>query len=291
MLEHESTSSKDNLADADDQNNTEAVFSSPKKQQNWDHIWESLLRLGLGESVLRVGTGVASFLLVLLVIWVMSNFYLEGQVTRASDAAVAAPITTQTPMVALPDLVLFEPSMATIGIIRLAQLHTILPERPRYEIATYTVVAGDTIIGIANKFGLKPQSILLGNFEILADDPHRLYPGQELNILPADGVLYEWSAGDGLNGVAAYFRVTPEDIVNWPGNNLNPDTLGEWSRPNIEPGTQIFVPGGLREFVSFATPRITRENPGVARLMGPGACGAVYDGPIGRGVFVWPSVE
>lgn len=291
MLDNESTSSNDHLVDADEQSNAEAGFFSPKKQQTWGQIWEGLLRLGLGETVLRVGTGVASFLLVLLVIWIMSNFYLAGQVTRGSVAAVAAPMATQTATVSQADLALPEISMATIGIIRLAQLHTILPERPRYEIAKYTVVEGDTIIGIAGKFGLKPQTILLGNFEILADDPHRLYPGQELNILPADGVLYEWNAGDGLNGVAAFFGVTPEDIVNWPGNNLNSDTLGEWSRPNIEPGTPIFVPGGTREFVGVFSPRITRQNPSVARLWGPGACGAVYDGPIGRGIFVWPSVE
>jgi murein DD-endopeptidase MepM/ murein hydrolase activator NlpD len=291
MPENDSTSSNEVLIDADEQSSTEAVFSSPKKHQTLSQIWESLLRLGLGETVLRIGTGAASIVLVLLVIWVMSNFYLEGQITRASDAAIAAPLATGTPTVQPPLLQLPEPAQYISGITRLAQLYTILPARPRFEIQKYTVVEGDTIIGIAEKFGLKPQTILLGNYYILADDPHKLYPDQELNILPADGLLYDWHAGDGLNGVAEFFKVAPEDIVNWPGNNLNPDTLGDWSNPNIEVGTLLFVPGGQREFVSFAAPRITRENPSVAKLMGPGACGAVYDGPRGSGFFIWPSVE
>jgi hypothetical protein len=291
MSEHDSTSSNADLIDADEQSSTDEVFSTPKNHQTWSQIWERLLRLGLGETVLRVGTGAASIILILLVIWVMRNFYLEGQITRASDAAIAAPLATQTPTVPAPKLSMSVPVKLTTGITRLAQLHTLLPARPRYEIQKYTVVEGDTIIGIAEKFGLKPQTILLGNFYILADDPHKLYPGQELNILPANGLLYDWHAGDGLNGVAEFFKVTPEDIIDWPGNNLDRETLGDWSDPNIEVGTLLFVPGGQREFVSFSAPRITRDNPSVARLMGPGHCGSVYDGPRGSGAFIWPSTE
>jgi hypothetical protein len=45
------------------------------------------------------------------------------------------------------------------------------------------VVEGDTIIGIAEKFGLKPATILLGNYYILADDPHKL-------ILDRNSIFY-----------------------------------------------------------------------------------------------------
>jgi hypothetical protein len=134
MPENDSTSSNEVLIDADEQSSTEAVFSSPKKHQTWSQIWESLLRLGLGETVLRIGTGAASIVLVLLVIWVMSNFYLEGQITRASDAAIAAPLATGTPTVQPPLLQLPEPAQYISGITRLAQLYTILPARPRFEI-------------------------------------------------------------------------------------------------------------------------------------------------------------
>ncbi len=89
------------------------------------------------------------------------------------------------------------------------------PVKPRTEIIIYTVQKGDTVFGIAEKFNLSPETILWGNTYVLGDDPHRLSPGQELNILPVDGTYYEWHAGDGLNGVAQAFGVTPETIINW----------------------------------------------------------------------------
>ncbi len=265
--------------------------SSEKKKRSWDQIWENLLRLGLGETALRAGTGLASLLLTLLVIWIMSSFYLNGPVTSNKDAALAAPLPTPTNPIEAPALKDPAANGSTRGITRLVQLHTTFPARPRFEIGKYTVQKGDTITGIAEKYNLKPATILLGNYYTLADDPHRLIPGQELNILPADGLLYDWHEGDGLNGVATFFKVNPDEIINWPGNHLNADTLGDLSHPNIPVGTELFVPNGQREFVSFSAPRITRDNPSVAKLMGPGSCGQVMDGPVGTGAFIWPTVN
>jgi hypothetical protein len=116
------------------------------------------------------------------------------------------------------------------------------------EVTTYIVQQGDTIFGIAEKFQLKPETILLGNYEILKDNPLVLRAGMELNILPVDGVYYEWQEGDDLNAVASQFGVLPEDIISWAGNHLNPETLGDLSSPNIEPGTMLVIPGGSRYF-------------------------------------------
>jgi LysM repeat protein len=154
---------------------------------------------------------------------------------------------------------------------------------------TYTVTAGDTLFGIAEKFGLKPETILWGNQFVLGDNPHNLRPEQVLNILPTDGAYHRWSQGDGLNGVAKFFNVTPEDIINYPGNHLSPETIGDYANPNIEPGTWLVIPGGRREFVSWSAPAIPRDNPGVAKVLGPGACGSIVDGAVGVGAFIWPA--
>jgi LysM repeat protein len=116
------------------------------------------------------------------------------------------------------------------------------------EVTTYIVQQGDTIFGIAEKFQLKPETILWGNYETLNDKPHVLRVGMELNILPVDGVYYEWQEGDDLNAVASQFGVLPEDIIDWPGNHLNPETLGDLSNPNIELGAMLVIPGGSRYF-------------------------------------------
>lgn len=175
------------------------------------------------------------------------------------------------------------------GVSRSAMLHTVFPERPRLDIITYTVEAGDSLFGIAENFNLKPETILWGNFDVLQDDPHRLAPEQQLNIPPVDGTLYEWHEGDGLNGVASFFDVEPEDILQWPGNRLDPSM--DPQNPNIEAGTLLIVPGGRRELISWSAPRITRSNPAVAKILGPGACGSIVDGVVGTGTFIYPTAS
>ncbi len=265
--------------------------ASKRSPRQWNEIWEGLLRLGLGEIAVRTGTAIASVALVLLVLWVMASFYLKGDVAYERDKAVAAPLPTATNTVPPPTFEKNTTSTLQRGIPRYAQLHTTLPSRVRFEISQYEVQSGDTIFGIAEKFGLKPQTILWGNFDTLADDPHRLQPGQLLNILPLNGVLYEWHAGDGLNGVSSFFGVTPEDIINWPSNNLNADTIGDFTTPNIPAGSKVFVPGGTRDFISWSAPLISRKDPASAKIFGPGFCGTIIDGYIGSGVFVWPTSE
>ena len=270
----------------------QAGTGSPTVKSNphrWSDLWDNLLRMGLGDTALRIGAGVASILLVLLVVWVLSNFYLKGQVNRPSEAALAAPLPTATPTVAAPKLDLNAASIFNNGITRIATLHTVRPDKSRFAITQYEVQKGDTIIGIAEKFGLDPRSILWGNFDALADDPHRLTIGLKLNILPEDGVLYKWHAGDGLNGVSEFFGVKPDAIIDWPGNNLNRANLGDLAKPNINPDTVLFVPGGQRAFISWSAPLISRKDPAKAKIFGPGYCGTVVDGYIGNGTFVWPS--
>jgi hypothetical protein len=252
----------------------------------------SLTRLGFADTILRIGTHMLFIALALLVVWVMRSYYLRAQETETpQNSAQAAVLPTATPTDVTPDL----PPMAAagigygFGIPRLAQVHTTIPTRPRTEVITYVVEPGDTVFGIAEKFGLKPETVLWGNYFILADNPHALVEGQELNILPLDGTYHRWSQGEGLNGVAQGYSVTPDEIISWQGNNLNPETLGDFANPNIEPGTFLVVPGGRREFVTWSAPRITRQNPGVAKFIGPGACGTIVDGAVGTGAFIWPS--
>jgi murein DD-endopeptidase MepM/ murein hydrolase activator NlpD len=257
-------------------------------------VWEGITQAGLGETVFRLGTHLLSISLVLLVVWVMRAFYLKAQqeptVDSSQPAALAASLPTPTPTEAPPKLPEFStgPSYDQ-GIPRLATLYTVIPTRPRTEVITYTVQDGDTLFGIAEKFNLMPETLLWGNTYILGDNPHLLRPGMELNILPANGTYHRWSTGEGLNGVANGYGVKAEDIINWPGNNLDPDNLGDWSNPNIEAGTMLFVPGGQRAFVTWSAPRINRNNPGVAKILGPGWCGTVVDGAVGTGSFIYPT--
>lgn len=265
------------------------VSTTKKKEKGWLARWtEALLQMGLGESMLRVGTSALSLIAIVAVIWLVQMFYAQAPEAQVNVAAAQGP--TPTPAVAMEEVASVSIEVDYEGIPRMAEPFTTIPSRPRQEITKYTVQEGDTIFGIAEKFGLEPQTILWGNYAILQDNPHALQPDQELNILPVNGTYYEWQDGDGLNGVSTFFGVTPEDIINFPGNNLNPESIGDLARPNIEPGTMLVVPGGRREFVSWSAPLgVTREDPALARVLGPGACDPIAGGAIGFGSFVWPT--
>jgi murein DD-endopeptidase MepM/ murein hydrolase activator NlpD len=254
----------------------------------FSRLMDTLVGMGLGEAMLRAGTTLLSLILLGVVVWLLRLFYLQQP-----EAEHVANALETVPTVAVPgiDNVPQQEGVAAFGgIPRLAQVHTIIPSRPRQEVVKYTVQEGDTVFGIAERFGLEPETVLWGNYYILLDDPHALQPGQELNILPINGTYHEWQQGEGLNGISSYYGVKPEDIINYPANNLDIATIGDFSNPNITPGTWLIVPHGRREFVSWSAPLgVTRENPAYARVLGPGACDAISGGAVGYGAFIWPS--
>ncbi|HEX6269215.1 MAG TPA: LysM peptidoglycan-binding domain-containing protein, partial [Anaerolineales bacterium] len=227
----------------------------PQKNENnppgmLSRLMDTLMGIGLGETMFRAGTTMLSVVLLGVVIWLVQLFY-----TRQPEAENVANALEMVPTAVsgIDDLPQQDVEMFG-GIPRLAQVHTTIPSRPRQEVVKYTVQEGDTVFGIAEKFGLQPETILWGNYYILLDDPHALQPGQELNILPVNGTYHEWQQGEGLNGISSYYGVSPEDIINYPANNLDITTVGDFSNPNIEPGTWLIVPHGRREFVSWSAP-------------------------------------
>ncbi|MDK1028811.1 MAG: M23 family metallopeptidase [Anaerolineae bacterium] len=259
------------------------------EEKGWLSRWsDALLQMGLGESILRVGTSLLSLAVIGVVVWLIQMFYTE--LPEAQINAAAAQEATPIPAVDIGD---FNPVAIEFnfeGIPRIAKPFTNIPSRPRQQITTYTVQDGDSVFGIAEKYGLDPQTILWGNYNVLLDDPHALQAGQELTILPVTGTYYEWQAGDGLNGVASFFGVAPEEIINFPGNNMDLITIGDFNNPNIQPGTMLIVPGGKRAFTTWGAPLgVTREDPALARVLGPGACDPVIGGAVGYGNFVYPT--
>lgn len=254
-----------------------------------DSLWTYLTRFGLSDTAMRIVSGVVLTALVVVVIWVMSNYYLRGEkINFAQPTYVAPVIPTDSPFFSPP---IYDGASIKDGISRLAMLHTILPNRPRFDVIQYIVQKGDTVFGIAEKYNLSPSTILWGNYFALYDDPHFLKPGQSLNILPVDGVYYQWNVGDGLNGVAHNLGVTPEDIINFPGNHLVAENIGDYAHPNIADSTWLIIPGGHRDFITWTGVRVTRSDPAVATKYGPGFCGTVVDGAVGTGNFIWPTVQ
>lgn len=248
-------------------------------------LMNSLINMGLGEPLIKLGVNLFSVVAIALVVLLSRSFYSRGQ-----DKTEAQNQDTSLASEAAPEALAPLEIPITDGINRSAQLHTTIPSRPRNEISTYVVQDGDTVFGIAEKFGLKPQTILWGNYNTLLDDPHSLKPGQELTILPVDGVYWEWLGGIPFGEWAKFYGVNAADVIEYPGNNIDPTTVGDYENANIKTGTWLIIPNGKRDFVSWSAPLgVTRENPASARVLGAGACDPVSGGAVGYGSFIFPT--
>lgn len=167
------------------------------------------------------------------------------------------------------------------SILRRLQLKTNIPERPRYESTLYRVVRGDSMYRIAETYSVKSETILYVN-EQLEDNPHSLRPGMELVIPPVDGLYYEWKEGDTFETVAEKFYAEAEDIINFPGNDI------DLTNPEIKPGTVVLIPNGSRELRNWAADLATQErgtNTGTGGSNASNSCGG---GPVASG-FGWPA--
>jgi murein DD-endopeptidase MepM/ murein hydrolase activator NlpD len=263
-----------------------STSSATSKRSSFFSAWmNNLINMGLGEPLIKLGTNLFSIAAIVLVILLAQTFYRQAQTLPNGEEQ--APVSVEAAQVdPAANLVI----AVTDGINRSAQLHTNIPSRPREELSTYIVQDGDTVFGVAEKFGLKPETILWGNYNVLLDDPHSLKPGQELIILPVNGVYWEWLGGIPFGEWARFYGVSAADVIEYPGNNLDPNSVGDFENANIKTGTWLIIPGGKRDFVSWSAPLgVTRENPASARVLGAGACDPISGGAVGYGSFIFPT--
>jgi murein DD-endopeptidase MepM/ murein hydrolase activator NlpD len=167
------------------------------------------------------------------------------------------------------------------ALVRQVTLKTAIDAIVSYEVSEYRVKSGDSIFGIAKDHNITPETLLWANFDTLEDDPHSIRAGQVLRIPPVDGIYYQWEEGDTLETVADEFGSTPDDILGFPGNDI------DLTDPTIAAGTYVMIPGGAREFFQWLIPDVAVGASGTARVSGAGCAG----GPIGGGGFIWPTAN
>lgn len=107
-------------------------------------------------------------------------------------------------------------------------------------IVVYTVRQGDTMQRIANMFGVSVNTIIWGNDLKNAKDIH---PGDELVILPVNGVIHTVKSGDTIQSIAKKYRGDVDEIIKF--NNLEKGA-------KLTVGDEIIVPDG--EVTAPATP-------------------------------------
>ncbi len=140
------------------------------------------------------------------------------------------------------------------------------PKPPRTEVITYTVVQGDILKDIATRFDIDLDTIIWANLR-LELDPDLINIGDELNILPVIGVWHTVRQGETLEGIAAYYKVTPGTIAGYAPNHMGagaPLTVGQ----------KLIIPGGIKPFEAHI-------------VYTEGGAATVNDQPQ-EGLFIWP---
>ncbi len=97
-------------------------------------------------------------------------------------------------------------------------------------IGTYKVKSGDTLVGIAHRFGVSMMTLWWANS---LDSKDALHVGQTLKIPPVSGLVYTVKASDTLDAVAAHYKVDASDIV----------ALNGLADPTLVVGQVLVLPG------------------------------------------------
>jgi peptidoglycan DL-endopeptidase LytE len=100
----------------------------------------------------------------------------------------------------------------------------------RRDVLTHGVVEGDTVLDLANRFGVSLATIVRANN---LSDSDMLSLGQDLLILPVSGVLHTVVEGDTVMALAERYHVIPEEII--AVNDLDDEAL-------IQPGQRLIIP-------------------------------------------------
>ncbi len=96
---------------------------------------------------------------------------------------------------------------------------------------THTVAAGESVLGLAEFYGISADTIRWAN---QLSESEVLQPGQQLLILPVDGVLHTVRRGQNLTKIANLYDVPLEEIV---AQNRLRGTV-------VTIGQELIIPGG-----------------------------------------------
>ena len=155
------------------------------------------------------------------------------------------------------------------GLFQAPVPHTIIPERNRMEIITYTVQANDNVWAIAQGFGLQVETLVWAN-PAVEKAPDMLNVGQVLTILPVDGIYYTVQSGDTVAKLAKKYQTETEKITSFELNGLAETSA-------LAAGQMLVIPDGRKKIIPSNYYPMTSVGK------------APSDAAKGSGRFAWPA--
>jgi murein DD-endopeptidase MepM/ murein hydrolase activator NlpD len=147
-------------------------------------------------------------------------------------------------------------------------ISTDISAKTRDKIIDYTVLEGDTVSSIAEKFGVSTDTVLWQNG---LGEKDRIKPGQVLEILPISGISHKVSKGDTVYSIAKKYDTSPQSVVDFPFNSFANDETFE-----LAIGQVLIVPEGVKPAERATAPRIRQLTPDAGTV-------------VASGTFVWPA--
>ncbi len=146
---------------------------------------------------------------------------------------------------------------------------TIASDKPRSSVESYTVRSGDTLSGIASKFGVSIDTLKWAN---PSTSWTKIKDGDSVQVPPVTGIVYTVKPGDTVYSIAKKFSADSQTIVDFPFNTFADDETFA-----LVAGQTLIVPNGVMpDVISTSVPYVA--------LLTPDA-GAVS----ATGSFVWPT--
>lgn len=142
----------------------------------------------------------------------------------------------------------------------------------RHGKTVYEVKPGDSLIAVASSFGISPATIVVEN---KMGTSTMLKPGQDLTILPIDGISYTLKEGDDLEKIAVKYKVELEDLLDINDLELPSDAqVGD----NIIIPTKVSMPVAPKKFITDNSSQIKLTQANAPANLNAGALS-----------FIWPT--
>lgn len=139
------------------------------------------------------------------------------------------------------------------------------------EIIIHTVADGETISSIAQRYGLQTTTVM---WENNLTETSKIKPGQELRILPLDGIRHKVSRGETISSIGKKYDLEGSEIqvmVDYPFNEfLNDETF------DLATGQYLMVPDGVKPSAVGYVARKVQLTPDAGSV-------------TATGNFVWPA--
>ena len=143
----------------------------------------------------------------------------------------------------------------------------------RVLLKTYRVRSGDTLVGIAHRFGVSMMTLWWANKLSSKDE---LHIGQVLTIPPVNGLVITVKAGESLKSIASKYHVDADEVYE----------MNKLEDRNLVVGQTLILPGATGKKIAEPKPRQTSSTPTTTTSQSPVRTPPRYTG----GSMRWPVV-